>query len=145
MGARGRARRRAEFDIDVIVARLEDLYGELLQARAWSPHAARARARRRDERRRAPHGRSRARRPCHARLAGARAGRDRRLERLQLVDVRLLAPRRRSLLCRLHGAVERRLFRIGADALAPVSLTPSELPSGAGATPELVVWLSEQP
>jgi glycosyltransferase involved in cell wall biosynthesis len=31
MGARGRERRRAEFDIDVVVARLEDLYGELLQ------------------------------------------------------------------------------------------------------------------
>ncbi len=35
MGARGRERRRAEFDIDVIVRRLEDLYVELLQARGW--------------------------------------------------------------------------------------------------------------
>jgi glycosyltransferase involved in cell wall biosynthesis len=33
MGARGRERRRAEFDIDVIVARLEGLYCELLEAR----------------------------------------------------------------------------------------------------------------
>ncbi len=33
MGERGRERRLAEFDIDVIVGRLEDLYGELLQER----------------------------------------------------------------------------------------------------------------
>ncbi len=33
MGARGRERRRAEFDIDVIVGRLEHLYGELLLER----------------------------------------------------------------------------------------------------------------
>ncbi|HMH48228.1 MAG TPA: glycosyltransferase, partial [Solirubrobacteraceae bacterium] len=34
MGARGRERRRAEFDIDVLVRRLEDLYLELLAEHA---------------------------------------------------------------------------------------------------------------
>jgi hypothetical protein len=33
MGARGRERRIAEFDIDILVHRLEDLYGELLAMR----------------------------------------------------------------------------------------------------------------
>jgi hypothetical protein len=33
MGARARERRRAEFDIDVLVGRLEDLYVELLAER----------------------------------------------------------------------------------------------------------------
>jgi glycosyltransferase involved in cell wall biosynthesis len=37
MGARGRERRRAEFDIDVLVRRLEDLYLELLQEHARKP------------------------------------------------------------------------------------------------------------
>jgi glycosyltransferase involved in cell wall biosynthesis len=37
MGERGRERRRSEFDIDVLVRRLEDLYVELLTARGCLP------------------------------------------------------------------------------------------------------------
>jgi glycosyltransferase involved in cell wall biosynthesis len=37
MGLRGRERRRAEFDVDVLVHRLEDLYCELLEERAGHP------------------------------------------------------------------------------------------------------------
>ena len=40
MGARGQQRRRAEFDFDTTVRRLEDLYLELLAARGRAPSAA---------------------------------------------------------------------------------------------------------
>jgi glycosyltransferase involved in cell wall biosynthesis len=41
MGARAQQRRRSEFDIDVLVARLQELYVELLAARGRLPGAAR--------------------------------------------------------------------------------------------------------
>jgi glycosyltransferase involved in cell wall biosynthesis len=42
MGARGRERRRAEFDLDVMIERLQDLYCELLRQRGYLLREARA-------------------------------------------------------------------------------------------------------
>ncbi len=64
---------------------------------------------------------------------------------VELVEVRTLSGPRRGLLRRLHAAVERRLLGLGVDALAPVSLTRSDLAGGGSGSPSLVVWLSERP
>jgi hypothetical protein len=66
---------------------------------------------------------------------------------LELVDARVLAGRHgRPLARRLLASAERRLLRLGADALAPVPLEPLDPGARAGHRPaELVVWLSEQP
>jgi hypothetical protein len=65
---------------------------------------------------------------------------------LDVVEVSMTGHRRRSRLRRLHAAAERHMFKLGADALAPVRLprTPSgrEARSRAGS---LVLWLSERP
>jgi hypothetical protein len=61
--------------------------------------------------------------------------------RLEVVEVRLTGPPRRDALRRLHARVERRLFGLGADALAPVAVAAR----GDGErVPRLVVWLAER-
>jgi hypothetical protein len=66
---------------------------------------------------------------------------------LELADVRLVKARRRGRIRRAHAAVERHLFALGPDALAPVSIDRSD--SGGQAGPamsaQLTVWLSERP
>jgi hypothetical protein len=69
-------------------------------------------------------------------LAGLAAAPD-----LDVVSVRLVRPPRRSPLRGLHTRLERRIFRLGADPLAPVAVTPY----GAGAAPALAVWLAAGP
>jgi hypothetical protein len=65
---------------------------------------------------------------------------------LEVIDVRLTGPRRRGVALRLHAAVERHLFRLGSDALAPVSLERAELVQSVSSQPAaLVVWLSVRP
>jgi hypothetical protein len=69
-----------------------------------------------------------------------------RCSTLEIVDVRLVGRRRRGLARRAHAAIERHLFGLGPDALAPVSLARADLGERAGsATAELVVWLAERP
>jgi hypothetical protein len=64
---------------------------------------------------------------------------------LEIVETRLAGARRRGLLRRAHAAIERHLFALGPDALAPVSLDPATAgaPAGGPAGTELVVWLAE--
>lgn len=70
-----------------------------------------------------------------------------RSSELAIVEVRLAGSRRRGLIRRAHAAIERHLFALGPDALAPVSLDLSGIapgvPSGTGTA--LVIWLSERP
>lgn len=61
---------------------------------------------------------------------------------LQIVELRTIARRRRGPLARAHGAVERRLFALGPDALAPAE-PGAWRPATAQGEPELVVWLAE--
>lgn len=61
---------------------------------------------------------------------------------LEVGEVRLLAPARRSGLRERHAALERRLFAAGPDASAPVLVAARG--EAAGSEPELVVWLAEQ-
>jgi len=60
---------------------------------------------------------------------------------LDVIEVHLSGPRPRGVARRLRSAVERRLFGLGADALAPthVQTRTSSVPA------PLVVWLSERP
>jgi hypothetical protein len=60
-------------------------------------------------------------------------------EGLEIVEVRLAGAPRRGRLRTLHGAIERRLFAPGPDALEPVPVEPM----AAGASADLVVWLAE--
>jgi hypothetical protein len=66
---------------------------------------------------------------------------------LEIVDVRLVKGRRRGLIRRAHGAIERHLFALGPDALARVALDRSQIgPSrGSQTGTELVLWLAEAP
>jgi hypothetical protein len=66
---------------------------------------------------------------------------------LELVAVRLAGAWRRGRLARAHAAVERHLFALGPDALAPVSVEGAYDMGDAGAatTAQLTVWLSERP
>jgi hypothetical protein len=72
---------------------------------------------------------------------------------LEIGELRLAGPCRRGLTRRAHAAIERHLFALGPDALAPVSLERADVGTrvgpGTGAEPgtgtELVVWLSERP
>lgn len=66
---------------------------------------------------------------------------------LELVSVKLVGGWRRGRLRRAHAAVERHLFALGPDALAPVSVDQAYGTRHAGpVTPaQLTVWLSERP
>ena len=77
---------------------------------------------------------------------------------VDVVEVRLAGAPRRGRVTRIHAALERRLLRLGADALAPVALDgsptvgsaprPAAEPAGAGARDgpgALVVWLADAP
>ena len=61
-------------------------------------------------------------------------------DRVEIVDVSLAGPVRRGRLRTLHGALERRLFTPGPDALEPVALEPTAAPGGNA---DLVLWLAE--
>jgi hypothetical protein len=63
-------------------------------------------------------------------------------EGIEIVEVRLAGPPRRGRLRAIHGAIERRLFRPGPDALEPIAIEPTAAVAGAG-EPELIVWLAE--
>jgi hypothetical protein len=66
---------------------------------------------------------------------------------LEVAEIRTVAGRPRGLARRAHAAIERHLFALGPDALAPASLDWPDVASlrrPATAT-ELVVWLSERP
>jgi hypothetical protein len=66
---------------------------------------------------------------------------------LEIVDVSLGGAPRRSAIRRAHAAIERHLFALGPDALAPVQPEQAQVrrhADSASAT-ELVVWLSERP
>jgi hypothetical protein len=65
---------------------------------------------------------------------------------LDVIDVRLTGARRRGVTRRAHAAVERRLFQLGSDALAPVLLDQSALDPRTGSEPAatLLVWLCER-
>ena len=60
---------------------------------------------------------------------------------LRLVSVREVAGARPG--WRLHRAIERRLFRLGPDPLAPEVAPAAEVTPDGAASPDLVVWLSE--
>jgi hypothetical protein len=64
---------------------------------------------------------------------------------LEIVEVSLAGQRRRGRLRRAHAAVERHLFALGPDALAPSSLDRPAIQTSASSAPggELVVWLAE--
>jgi hypothetical protein len=66
---------------------------------------------------------------------------------LELVAVRLVGGWRRGRLRRAHAAVERHLFALGPDALAPVSVEGAYGTDDADAasSAQLTVWLSERP
>ena len=65
---------------------------------------------------------------------------------LAVAEVRLAGARRRGLTRRAHAAIERHLFALGPDALAPASLERARPGADASRGPaELVVWLSEHP
>ncbi len=65
---------------------------------------------------------------------------------LELAEVRLIDGPRRGWVRRAHGAIERRLFALGPDALEPVALDggPAQAPGAPrSGSRELVVWLAE--
>jgi hypothetical protein len=66
---------------------------------------------------------------------------------LRVVEVSVTAGERRSPLRRAHAAIERHLFALGPDALAPAPLqrTIAERRGQASTPAELVIWLSELP
>jgi len=66
---------------------------------------------------------------------------------LELVAVRLVGGWRRGRLRRAHGAVERHLFALGPDALAPVSVEGAygTDEADAASSAQLTVWLSQRP
>ncbi len=77
--------------------------------------------------------------------ARALAGLERRAA-LEIVAVRLAGGRRRGLTRRAHAAIERHLFALGPEALAPASLDrPNRRERTGSRAAGLVVWLSEQP
>ncbi len=63
---------------------------------------------------------------------------------LDVVELRLVGTIPRGRAWRSHAAIERRIFRLGADPLAPAAVVARAARGGGTAdTPRLVVWLAE--